>query len=521
MTRQLLRSTAVVGSMTTISRVLGLLRDIVIARAFGAGAGADAFFVAFRIPNFLRRLFAEGAFAQAFVPVLSQFKEKQTHEQVKELVDSTVGVLGGVLFAVTAIGVAAAPLLVTVFAPGFLANADKYHLTVAMVRLTFPYLLFISLTALAGGILNTYGKFGVPAFTPVFLNLSMIGAALWLAPHMDQPVMALAWGVFIAGVVQLAFQLPYLLRLKLMPRPRWRLDHDGVRRIAQLMLPGIFGSSVAQINLLIDTLIASFLVTGSVSWLYFSDRLVEFPLGVFGIALATVILPKLAQHHAAELTVAHARTVDWALRMAILIGAPATVALIALAGPLLVTLFHYGEFSADDVRMARLSLMAFSLGLLPYILIKVLAAAYYSRQDTRTPVKVGVIAMVSNVFLNMAFIVPMVILGIPGPHAGLALATSLSAVLNAGLLFRGLRESGFRPEPGWRSLIFQVTTASAVLAVVLLVAAGDLSGWIVHGWRQRVADLTIAVFAGAGAYFTVLWLMGLRRGHLRLQASED
>jgi putative peptidoglycan lipid II flippase len=521
MTRQLLRSTAVVGGMTLVSRVLGLLRDMVVARIFGAGAGADAFFVAFRIPNFLRRLFAEGSFSQAFVPVLSQYKAKQSHEEVKYLVDATVGALGGILFAVTAIGVLASPLLVMVFAPGFIDDAPKYDLAVAMVRLTFPYLLFISLTALAGGILNTYGNFGVPAFTPVFLNLSMIGAALWLAPHMAEPVMALAWGVFIAGAVQLAFQAPYLLRLRLMPRPRWDLANQGVRRIGRLMLPGIFGSSVAQINLLIDTLIASFLVTGSVSWLYFSDRLVEFPLGVFGIALATVILPKLSQHHANQSTEAHSRTVDWALRMVIVIGTPATVGLMVLAGPLLITLFHYGEFDAEDVRMARLSLIAFSLGLLAYILIKVLAAAYYSRQDTRTPVRIGVIAMVSNVVLNLALVVPMVRMGIPGPHAGLALATSLSAFLNAGLLYRGLRRAGvLRHQPGWLPLICQVFAACAAMAAVLLLVSGELSRWLELGWAGRVAELCVAMAAGVAVYFGVLWGTGLRVRHLRLSAGE-
>jgi len=287
------------------------------------------------------------------------------------------------------------------------------------------------------------------------------------------------------------------------------------------MLPGIFGSSVAQINLLVDTLIASFLVTGSVSWLYYSDRMVEFPLGVFGIALATVILPRLSQHHAAQSTEAHSRTVDWALRMVIVIGTPATIGLMVLAGPLLITLFHYGEFSASDVRMARLSLVTYSLGLLAYILIKVLAAAFYSRQDTRTPVKVGVIAMVSNVVLNIAFVVPMVTLGIPGPHAGLALATSLSAFLNAGLLFRGLRRDGdLRLEEGWLPLLLQVTAASAAMAAVLMLSTGDLGGWLGRGWAARVIDLCIATLAGAVTYFAVLWGTGLRWRHLRLSVGE-
>lgn len=511
----LLRSTAVVSGMTFVSRVLGLVRDIVIARAFGAGMGADAFFVAFRIPNFLRRLFAEGAFSQAFVPVLGQYKTGRSHEEVRELLDGTVGALGGVLFLVTAVGVLAAPLLVMVFAPGFVDDAEKYGLTTDMLRLTFPYILFISLTALAGGILNSYGRFGVPAFTPVFLNLCLIGAALWLAPRLDQPVTALAWGVLLAGVVQLAFQIPFLLRLRLMPRPRWRRGHEGVRRIGRLMLPGIFGSSVAQINLLIDTLIASFLVTGSVSWLYYSDRLVEFPLGVFGVALATVILPRLSQQHAATDSAQHALTVDWGLRMTIVVGAPATVALFVLAGPMLTTLFHYGEFSDADVAMSRLSLMAYSLGLLGFILVKVLAAAFFSRQDMSTPVRIAVIAMVANLVLNVLFVVPMLAFDIPGPHAGLALATSLASFLNAALLLRALRRAGgFRAAPGWPALSARVLAAIAVMTVVLLFTAGDASMWLESGWRERALRLTLCVIAGAAAYFATLWCAGLRWRHL-------
>lgn len=517
----LLRSTALVGGMTFVSRILGLIRDMVIARAFGAGVGADAFFVAFRIPNFLRRLFAEGAFSQAFVPVLSEYKTRRTHEEVRDLVEHTVGALGGVLFLVTAAGVLAAPLLVLVFAPGFSDDPDKFALTGDMLRLTFPYILFISLTALAGGVLNSYGRFAVPAFTPVFLNLCMIGAALWLAPRMAEPVEALAWGVLLAGIVQLAFQFPFLLRLRLLPRPRWRRAHEGVRKIVGLMLPGIFGSSVAQINLLIDTLIASFLVTGSVSWLYYSDRLVEFPLGVFGVALATVILPRLSQQHAATAAEDHARTVDWALRMTLLVGTPATVALMILAGPMLVTLFQYGEFSASDVAMSRLSLMAYALGLLGFILVKVLAAAFFSRQDARTPVRIAVIAMVANLVLNLVFVVPMVRYDIPGPHAGLALATALAAFLNAGLLFRALRRTGgFRAGPGWTVFALRVLAANAAMAVVLVLTAGGIESWQANDWPARVRDLLLCVGAGAAAYFVMLWLAGLRRHHLAAPGAD-
>ncbi|MFQ5488872.1 MAG: murein biosynthesis integral membrane protein MurJ, partial [Gammaproteobacteria bacterium] len=482
--------------MTGVSRVLGLVRDIVIARAFGAGLGADAFFVAFKIPNFLRRLFAEGAFSQAFVPVLSEYKTRREHAEVRRLVDNVVGVLGGILFLVTLAGVLAAPLLVMVFAPGFLQEAAKFDLTVEMIRVTFPYILFISLTALAGGILNSYGRFAVPAFTPALLNLCLIAAALWLAPRLAEPVTALAWGVFLAGVVQLLFQLPYLRGLGLLPRPHFSLRDEGVRRVARLMLPGIFGSSVAQINLLFDTLIASFLVTGSVSWLYFSDRLVEFPLGVFGIALATVILPTLSRRHADDAPEAFFATLDWALRLVMVMGVPAALALLVLAGPMLMTLFQYGAFDLNDVAMARLSLMAYAVGLLGFILVKVLAPGFYARQDTRTPVRVGVIAMLANMAMNVAFVVPMVVWELPGPHAGLALATSLSAFLNAGLLLHLLRrDAGYRPAPGWTRLLIQILVASAAMAALLWFAAGDAEQWAARSWYERAGFLALLVLA--------------------------
>src|SRR3569623_360625 len=380
MAQGLLKSTASVGAMTLISRILGFVRDMVVARTFGASTGADAFFVAFKIPNFLRRLFAEGAFSQAFVPVLTEYKTNR---------------------------ILAAPLLILLFAPGFSKDATKFQLAADMLRITFPYLLFISLTAFAGGILNAYGRFAVPAFTPTFLNLAMIGAALWLAPHLNQPITALAWGVVLAGVLQLLFQWPYLVKLGLLPRFRFKRAHEGVSRILRLMLPVIFGSSVAQINLLVDTIIASFLVTGSVSWLYYSDRLVEFPLGVFGVALATVILPKLSQHHAQALPEAFSRTVDWGLRWVVLVSVPATVGWISLAVPLLATLFHYGEFSVLDVVKSSHSLTTFSLGLAGFIMVKILASGFYSRQDTRTPVRFALIAMFANVVMNLLFVWPL------------------------------------------------------------------------------------------------------------------
>ncbi|MEW6353579.1 MAG: murein biosynthesis integral membrane protein MurJ [Pseudomonadota bacterium] len=490
--------------MTLISRILGFVRDMVIARLFGAASGADAFFVAFRIPNFLRRLFAEGAFSQAFVPVLAEYKTQRSHDEVRLLTDHVTGALGAALFGVTLVGVIAAPLLVMLFAPGFLDEPERYGLTVDMLRITFPYLLFISLSALGGAILNSYGRFGVPAFTPVFLNLAMIGAALWLAPHMQHPITALAWGVFIGGVVQLVFQLPFLYRLRLLPRPKFARRDDGVRRIIKLMLPAIFGVSVTQINLLFDTLIASFLVAGSVSWLYYSDRLVEFPLGVFGIALATVLLPNLSQTHVQASADKFSQTLDWALRWVVLIGLPATVGLTVLAGPLLTTLFHYGEFDVHDVLMSTRSLMAFGVGLLAYILIKVLAPAFYARQDTRTPVRIGVIALLSNMVLNVILVFPLA-------HAGLALATALSAFLNAGLLYLTLRKRGaYQPLPGWRLFAGRVCAAGVLMGALLWWGMGDAAQWLEWSAVTRAWRL-LALAAGAAAiYFAALWLFGLR-----------
>ncbi len=501
---RLLRSTATVGLNTLVSRVLGLVRDVVIARLFGATAEVDAFLVAFRIPNLLRRFFAEGAFSQAFVPVLSEFKTNQPHAAVRDLVSHVFGVLGGALFLVSAAGVVAAPILVLVFAPGFLADQAKFDLTLAMVRITFPYILFISLTAFAAGILNTYGKFGVPAFTPVLLNLSLIGCALWLAPHLARPVVALACGVFLAGLVQLGFQLPFLRRLRLLVRPRFDVAHAGVRRIVRLVVPAVFGVSVSQINLLIDTLIASFLVSGSITWLYYSDRMIEFPLGVFGVALATVILPSLSQQHARGSPALFSETLDWALRLTLLIILPAALALAVLAGPVLSTLFQYGEFGPHDVEMARLSLMAYACGLLGFVGVKILAPGFYARQDTRTPVRIGVIAMLTNIVLNLALVVPLA-------HAGLALATALAALLNAGLLLASLRRTAvYRPAPGWPGFIVRLLAANAVMGAFLLIARGDLARWLGATLAERAAWLVMLIGSGAVVYFMVLLVSGIR-----------
>lgn len=507
----LFKSTAVFSGLTMVSRVLGFVRDMVFANLFGAGAATDAFFVAFKIPNFLRRLFAEGAFSQAFVPVLSEYKSLRSAAEVRLLVANVSGTLGVILLLLTVLAILAAYPLVTLFAPGFTGDEAKYALTAEMLRLTFPYLLFISLTALAAGILNSYGHFAVPAVTPVWLNLSLIGAAFWLTPMFDPSVKALAWGVFIAGAVQLLFQFPALARLGLLPRPRWGWHDEGVRRIIKLMLPAIFGSSVAQINLLFDTIIASFLVSGSVSWLYYSDRLVEFPLGVFGIALATVILPSLSQRHAESDPQRFSRTLDWALRWVLLIGLPAMLGLMLLAGPMIATLFQYGEFAPADVAMAEMSLVAYAIGLLGFMLVKVLAPGFFARQDTRTPVRFGVYSMLANMLMNLLFVVPLAYAGIEGPHAGLALATGLAAFVNAGLLFRQLRREGvYRAEAGWGRFTLQVLLANAAMAAFLLWMRGDMSGWIALDAMARAAQLATLVAVAVAIYFSLLLLLGIR-----------
>ncbi len=508
MTGSLLRSTAVVGSNTLVSRVLGFVRDVVIAHAFGAGAGADAFFVAFRIPNLLRRLFGEGAFSQAFVPVLAEYRAQRVQAEVRELVAHVLGALGATLLAVTVVGVLAAPLLIGAFAPGFVDQADKYALATRMLRITFPYVMLISLTALAAGILNAYGRFAVPAFTPVLLNISLISAALWLAPRLDRPVVALAWGVLIAGLVQLAFQFPSLHALGMLVRPRWRRGHQGVTRILRLIGPALFGVSVAQINLLIDTLIASFLVTGSISWLYYSDRMVEFPLGVFGIALATVILPGLSRQHARGAPERFAATVDWALRWVAVLAPAAAVGLAVLAAPILSTLFERGAFSAHDVEQAARSLTAYALGLPAFVAVKVLAPGYFARQDTRTPVRVGAIAMVANLVLNLLLVGVLA-------HAGLALATALSAWLNAGLLLRGLRRDRvLRAAPGWSALALRAVVANCLMVIALWAMLGAFGDWSALDAMGRALRLVALVGTGAAVYAATLFAGGLRARHL-------
>jgi len=500
----LLRALVTVSGLTLVSRILGFARDFIIARAFGAGVATDAFFVAFRLPNLLRRLFAEGAFSQAFVPVLAAHKNANSAAEVRDIIDRTATLLFLALVVTAAIGMIVAPAVVYISAPGFAKDPAKFGLTVTMLRITFPYIAFISLVALAAGILNTWNRFSVPAFTPTLLNVSFIVGALFFADHFNPPVLVLAWAVFAGGVLQLAFQVPYLYKMGLLPRWRFDLKHPAVRRILKLMGPAAFGVSISQISLLINTIFASFLVTGSVSWLYYADRLMEFPSGMLGVALGTIILPSLSKYHADAQHEEYARLLDWGLRLTVLLAVPSAVALAVLALPLITALFHYGRFSAEDAWMTRQALMAYSVGLTGIILVKILAPGFYARQNITTPVKIGIFTLVMTQAMNLAFIVPL-------KHAGLALAIGLGACMNAALLYRGLRKNGvYTPQPGWGMFIVKVAVAVALMAAALFLAMGEANWWFDAPWQKKIPAVLGLVVLGMLVYGAALAVLGFR-----------
>ncbi len=505
----LLRSLASFSGMTMVSRVFGLLRDHFISRVFGADAVTDAFWVAFRIPNFMRRLFAEGSFTTAFVPVFTEIKETRPHEELKTMVARTAGALGGVLLIVVALGMLFAPEVTTVFSPGAIETPRKFELTVELLRLTFPFLLFVSLTALAGGALNSFHRFGLPALTPVILNLCMIAGALWLSPRLDTPILALGWAVFVAGVLQLLFQFPQLARIDLLVWPRWGFGDPVVRRVMRLMVPTLFGSSIMQVNLLLDTVLASLLYAGSQSWLSLADRFLELPLGVFGIALGTVILPTLSRHHVNTDREGFSKALDWGLRTTLMISAPAMLGLMLLSVPLVATVFQYGKFTPFYTRMAALSVFGLSFGLPAFALVKVVLPAFYARKDTRTPVRAGLVAMAANMVFNVVFLVILyrlrvpaelqqgsiwaALLKVPGLHFALGLASALASYLNLALLWRWLRRAGvYQREPGWGRFSLRLCVACAAMAMA------------VWGGLQVAPDFTQAVFV-----IRVVWLLGL------------
>jgi len=510
----LLKALAAVSSMTLLSRILGFVRDALIARVFGAGMLTDAFFVAFKIPNLLRRLFAEGAFSQAFVPILAEYKNRKGHDATQILVNQVGTALTLVLVAVALLGIVGAPWVAYVSAPGFRADPEKFALTISLLRITFPYIIFISLVALAAGILNTFSKFSVPAFAPVLLNVAMIVATLWLAPYFDPPVLALGWGVALGGVLQLAWMLPHLLRIRMLPRPTLHFDDPGLKRVLKLMAPATLGVSVAQISLLINTIFASFLVTGSVSWLYYADRLMEFPTGMLGVALGTILLPSLAKHYADDSPAEYSRLLDWGLRLTLMLALPASAALAVLAVPLIATLFHYGAFNAHDVTMTQQALIAYSLGLVGLILVKVLAPGFYARQNIRTPVKIAIRVLIATQLMNLAFIIPL-------GHAGLALSIGLGACLNATLLLHKLKKHRiYQPQPGWPAYFLRVSLAVALMAAMLFYAMGEAQWWLAAGFSDRMVRLSLLVGGGIVLYFAALGLMGFRPHQFARRAAE-
>ncbi|KII77433.1 murein biosynthesis integral membrane protein MurJ [Vibrio renipiscarius] len=516
MSKRLLKSGMIVSSMTLISRVLGLVRDVVVANLMGAGASADVFFFANKIPNFLRRLFAEGAFSQAFVPVLTENYAQGDMDKTRQLIARAAGTLGVIVSIVTLLGVLGSGVVTALFGFGWFLDwlnggpsAEKFELASFMLKITFPYLWFITFVALSGAILNTLGKFAVSSFTPVFLNVMIIFSAWFIAPQLSQPEIGLAIGVFLGGLVQFLFQIPFLIKAGVMVKPQWGWRDPGVVKIRTLMIPALFGVSVSQINLLLDTFIASFLQTGSISWLYYSDRLLEFPLGLFGIAIATVILPALSRKHVDAHSEGFASTMDWGVRMVILLGLPAMLGLMVLAKPMLMVLFMRGEFSPHDVQQASLSLFAYASGLLNFMLIKVLAPGYYSRQDTKTPVKYGIVAMTTNMVFNAIF---AYFYG----YVGLAMATALSALVNMALLYRGLHLQGVY-QISKKTLLFiaRLAIAGGAMVAALVWQLEEINVWLAWSFVERVMSLTLLIGLGAGVYLLCLLVLGVRLKDLK------
>lgn len=500
----LLRSLAAVSSMTMLSRVLGFVRDTIIARVFGAGAASDAFVVAFKLPNLLRRIFAEGAFSQAFVPILAEYKNQQGEEAARTFIAYVAGLLTLALAVVTLIGVLAAPAIVWVSAPGFANDPERFGLTTDLLRVTFPYILLISLSSFVSAILNTWNRFSVPAFVPTLLNVSMITFALFLTPYFDPPVMVLGWGVLAGGLLQLLYQLPHLHRIGMLVLPRINLRDTGVWRVLKQMLPAILGVSVAQISLIINTVFASFLAAGSVSWMYYADRLMELPSGVLGVALGTILLPSLSKASSSRNHDEYSRLLDWGLRLCLLLVVPCMVGLALLSEPLTVALFQYGKFTATDALMTQRALMAYAVGLLGIILIKVLAPGFYAHQDIRTPVRIAMLTLVATQLMNLVFIGPL-------QHVGLALSISLAAMLNAGLLFWKLRQRKmFQPQAGWPMFTLKIGLAVIVMAGVLIATMKLMPAWDQGVMLERMIRLLMVVAAGGGAYFVVLAILGFR-----------
>lgn len=513
----LLRAAATVSSFTLLSRITGLARDIIIARAFGAGALTDAFWVAFRIPNLLRRLFAEGAFAQAFVPILGEVRNQHEPDAVKVLLDRVAISLFLILTLTTIIGIIGAPWVVMAMASGLTdpSRAADFDAAVWMTRMMFPYIVCMSLVAFASGVLNTWRRFAIPAFTPVLLNLSMIGSSLLLSDYFPQPIYALAVGVMAGGIAQLSVQWWALTRLGLRPRLvgpiQPALKDPIVRRIMKQMLPATLGVSVAQISLLINTNIATWLTPGSVTWLSFADRLMEFPTALIGVALGTVLLPSLSKAHAEQ--DGHQRysyLLDWGLKLMLLLGLPAALCMVLMADAMVATLFHYGAFNASDVAQTRVAVMAYSVGLVGLLTVKILAPGFYAKQDIRTPVKIAIGVLVVTQLLNLILVPSLA-------HAGLALAIGLGACLNAAALFIGLRRKGiYQPAPGWMPFLFKQFCGLLAMAIPLWFAA-QYFDWLnlqETPWL-RILWLFLSLLTSGLTYLSTLWLLGVRIKHFK------
>lgn len=514
----LFKSASLVSLLTLVSRITGLLRELLMASMFGASSLTDAFNVAFRIPNLLRRLFAEGAFSQAFVPVLASVRAQEGDDATRQLVAQIATVLVWALLATCLLGVAAAPALVWVMASGLKQNPQSFDVAVLLTRWMFPYIGFMSLVALSAGVLNTWKRFAVPAITPVLLNVSMIAAAWWGAPWFRslgvEPIYAMAGGVVLGGVLQLSVQFPALWRIGMLPRVGWRWAdvasawrHPGTRRVTTLMLPALLGVSVAQLSLIVNTQIASHLATGSVSWLTYADRLMEFPTALLGVALGVVLLPQLAAANATDDSQRYSALLDWGLRLVVLLAVPSAVALFTFAQPLVSVLYHYGAFSNADVDQTARALMNYGAGLLGLVAIKVLAPGFYARQDIRTPVKIAVVVLVLTQVLNW-LLVPYL------QHAALTLSISLGALLNALWLLVGLvRRGAYKPLPGWGVFVVQVVVASTLLGLLLLWLADPAQiNWL--GFQaqpmHRVGLLSLCVLGGALLYLMSLLLSGVQ-----------
>jgi putative peptidoglycan lipid II flippase len=500
----LLKALSTVSALTLLSRITGLVRESLKAVGFGAGLQMDAFEAAFRLPNILRRLFAEGAFSQAFVPILAEYRRARGEDATRDLVDRVATLLAVLLVAISVLGIFAAPWLVYLLAGGFVRTPGKVELTAELIRIMFPYIFFISLVSLAGSILNVHRRFAIPAFTPVLLNVSIIGATIFVAPHVDPPIVALAWGVAVGGVAQLALQILPLARLAMLPRPRFDWREEGVSRVLRAMGPAVLGVSAAQISTLINTQLAAYLGDGRISWITYADRLMEFPSAMLGVALGTVLLPSLVKHHHEDNQEQYRALLDWGLRLTFLLALPAVLALAMLSVPLISTLYQYGRFTSNDVWQTRDALLGYSVGLIGLIAVKILAPAFYARQDMKTPVKIAFLTVVVTQVLAVAM---MFRIG----HAGLTLATSLGASLNATLLYVTMRRRGiYVPQPGWALFLGRIAVALAALGGVLWWASGADGFWLTSGLWAKVGRLSLVIASGAVAYFAALLLCGFR-----------